>query len=527
MPNTRRSSHLFPDYVPAVDETRFQRKNVQFPSSDENPYGAWAWKCDISDRDARESSLLLAKTVVLKDCIAVKDVPMLLGTEFFTDYVPATDATIVTRLLKAGAIVSGKATCENMCHSATSHTAATGVVHNPHAKGYASGGSSSGAATLVSLGPENGGVDLSIGADQGGSIRVPAAWCGIVGMKPTFGLVPWTGCGSNEPTNDHLGPMTRDVLGNARLLKAIAGTDYVDDRSYGSPPPEKIPAYHELLSSISKPQDLSGIRIGIIKESLSSPAMDPRVKETFLAAVERFRRLGAEVHEVSIPMHTLASTVWTGVSKLGGYVNKTLALGGRRGYQLNDLNGKLWPLTQEKWDHAIPPTKNIYLNGAYAQDLRRFPGLLGKATNLSLQVRHAYDAALGDWSAISTFVTDDRLEQLKRQPTFDVLLSPTVPYVARAHPDLGQAGVTSQPKAQLTKQVGLTGNTAPFNQTGHPALAMPMGCLEIIEGPLAGSGQRLPVSLQIVGRWWDEATVYRVAYAWEENAGGPMAWKSL
>ena len=520
-------SHVSQDYVPAVDEARFERKNVHFPTEDENPFGAWAWKCDISDRDAQGSSLLHGKTVALKDCIAVKDVPMLLGTDFFTDYVPTTDATIVTRLLKSGAIIAGKATCENMCHSATSHTAATGFVHNPHAKGYASGGSSSGAAALVSLGPEKGGVEFSIGADQGGSIRVPAAWCGIVGMKPTFGLVPWTGCGSNEPTNDHLGPMTRDVMGNAKLLKAIAGTDFVDDRSYGSPPPEKIPAYHENLSSMADPQDLSGIRIGIIKESLSQPTMDPRVKVSFLAAVERLRRIGAEVEEVSIPMHTVALTVWTGISKLAGYVNKTLALGGRRGYQLNDLGSKLWPLTQEKWDNAIPATKNIYLNGAYAQDLRKFPGLLGKATNLSLQVRHAYDAVLGDWSAIATYVTDHKLEELKQQKTFDVLISPTLPYVAKPHPDLGPSGVTCHPKLQLSNQVGLTANTAPFNQTGHPALAMPTGSLDILEGPLAGSGRKLPVSMQIVGRWWDEATVYRVAYAWEENAGGPMAWKSL
>ena len=106
---------------------------------------------------------------------------MLLGTDFFKDYVPSTDAVLVTRLLRAGATVEGKATCENLCHSATSHTAATGVVHNPHARGYASGGSSSGAAVLVSLGPQNSGCDYGIGADQGGSIRVPAAWCGVVG----------------------------------------------------------------------------------------------------------------------------------------------------------------------------------------------------------------------------------------------------------------------------------------------------------------------------------------------------------
>ncbi|KAJ9620414.1 hypothetical protein H2204_012261 [Knufia peltigerae] len=515
------------DYVPEVDHERFERKNVHFPKATDNLHGAWAWRCEITDGTPNPQSLLHGKTVVLKDCIAVGGVPLLLGTNFFSGYTPTTDATIVTRMLKHGATIAGKSVCENLCHSATSHTASTGVVHNPYARGYASGGSSSGSAVLVSLGPENGGVDYAIGADQGGSIRVPAAWCGIVGLKPTFGLVPWTGAGSNEPTNDHMGPMTRDVLSNAKLLKAIAGTDWVDDRSYGAPAPDKIPAYHELLANQQSPTDLTGMRIGILAEGLKTPALDPRVKSSFLAAADKFRALGAEVEEVSVPIHAVASSVWTGISKLGGYVNKTLALGGRRGFQLNDLNQKLWPMTQEKWDNAIPATKNIYLNGVYAQDMQKFPGLYGKATNLSIKARHGYDAALGDFSSISAFVTDSRLEQMRRQKTYDVLISPTVPFVARSHPDLGDAGATGNPILQIQKQVGLTGNTAPFNQTGHPALTLPIGMLEIIEGPLAGSGKALPVSMQIVGRWWDEMTVLRAAYAWETAMGGPDAWKDL
>jgi amidase len=515
------------DYTPELDHDRFERKNVHFPSPDENSHGAWAWKCDIRDSKPNPSSLLYGKTVALKDCIAVGGLPLLLGTNFFSDYTPSTDATIVTRMLKHGAIVAGKSVCENLCHSATSHTAATGVVHNPYAKGYASGGSSSGSAVLVSLGPDLGGCDYAIGADQGGSIRVPAAWCGIVGFKPTFGMVPWTGAGSNEPTNDHMGPMTRDVLSNARLLKAIAGTDFVDDRSYGAPAPEQIPAYHEILQQYPDPKDLSGMRIGILTEGLNTPALDPRVKTTFLAAAERFKSLGATVEEVSVPTHSTAGAVWTGISKLGGYLNKTGAFGGRRGYQLNELNQKLWPMTQEKWNNAIPSTKNIYLNGVYAQDMQNFPGIHGKATNLSLKARHGYDAVLGDWSAISTFVTEANLERLKQQKTFDVLITPTLPFLAKSHPDLGDAGVTGNPILQLQKQIGLTGNTAPFNQTGHPALAMPIGMLNIEEGPLKGSGTKLPVSLQIIGKWWDEVTVLKVAYAWETAAGGPDAWKQL
>lgn len=132
-------------------------------------------------------------------------------------------------------------------------------------------------------------------------------------------------------------------------------------------------------------------------------------------------------------------------------------------------------------------TKNIYLNGAYAAEV--FPNLLAKATNLSRQLRSAYDDALSK---------------------YDVLITPTLPYIATSH-----AALDATPLDQIAKQVGLTSNTCQFNQTGHPALTMPVGLLEIREGPLANSGVKLPVGLQIVGKWWAEETVLRTAYAWE------------
>ena len=210
-----------------MDENRFPRKNVHFPDRAQNSHGAWAWKCTVSDEVTNEGKLA-GKTFALKDNVALKGVPMLLGTDFIKGFVPDCDATVATRILEAGGTILGKAVCENMCHSATSHSSGTGIVENPFAKGYSAGGSSSGSGVLVALGE----VDGAIGADQGGSIRVPAANLGLIGFKPTFGLVPYTGCGSNEPTNDHLGPMTRTVLENAHFLEAIAGNDNIDDRSF-------------------------------------------------------------------------------------------------------------------------------------------------------------------------------------------------------------------------------------------------------------------------------------------------------
>ena len=483
-----------PDYVPQVDLKRFPRNEVHQMSKEQNTHNAWAWRCSIKDAQPNDGPLS-GKTVVLKDMISVKDVPMLMGTEFVTAFVPNMDATVVTRILEAGGHILGKAVCENLCHSATSHSAPTGPVQNPHANGYSSGGSSSGSAVLVALGE----VDMSIGADQGGSVRIPATNCGIVGFKPTFGLIPYTGCGSNELTNDHLGPMTRTVLENAQLLQSIAGNDNIDDRSFPAPPLERIPQYQTILSSLQQPKDLSGMRIAILKESLQIAVLDSRVKDIFLTAVEGLRKAGATISEVTVPLHSKGSTIWTGISKAGGYLTKLYGAPGHRSHNMIELNNLFIEAlhTQESWDKAYPASKNIYLNGVWAE--QRHPALLAKATNLSRQLRDNYNAVLKD---------------------VDVLVMPTLPYVATSHP-----APDASPLEQIKKQVGLTSNTCQFNQTGHPALTLPIGMLPPKEGPAAnGDGSvKLPVGMQIVGKWWDEETVYRVAYAWELSHD----WKAM
>ncbi|KAK5172776.1 uncharacterized protein LTR77_002896 [Saxophila tyrrhenica] len=474
-----------PDYVPEVDLQRFPRNDVHEVPKDQNTHGAWAWRCSIKDSQPN-SGPLAGKTVVLKDMISVKDVPMLMGTEFVSGYTPNMDATVVTRILEAGGHVLGKAVCENLCHSGTSHSAPTGVVDNPHCKGYSAGGSSSGSGCLVALGEAH----MSIGADQGGSVRIPATNCGIVGFKTTFGLIPYTGCGSNEPTNDHLGPMTRSVLDNALLLQSIAGNDNIDDRSFPAPVPANLPQYYNNLKNSKTPQDLSGLKVGIIKEALETPVLDERVRQLFQQAVTDLEKAGATVSEVSIPIHKKGPTIWTAVSKTGGYLTKLYGAPGHRTHNMHQLNSLFLEAlhSQSSWDKSYSASKNIYLNGVWAE--QRHPALLAKATNLSRQLRDAYDAALKQ---------------------YDLLITPTLPYVATSHADPGAA-----PLEQIKKQVGLTSNTCQFNQTGHPALTLPIGRLTPKEGPAAGdSNVKLPVGLQIVGKWWDEETIYRCAYAWE------------
>jgi amidase len=226
----------------------------------------------------------------------------MLGTNIFTDYTPNTDATVATRILEAGGIINGKAVCENMSMWGVSCSAATGPINNPWAEGFSAGGSSSGNSVLVSKGLSWGGI----GGDQGGSIRLPSAMSGLVGLKPTTGLIPFTGVASLEPVIDTIGPMTRTVLDNALLLQAISGVDGIDDRQQaGCPFPGDVPDYPALAK-----QGVKGLKVGVLKESLDQPLADTRVTELVVKAAKAFESLGCTVEEVSVPMHKQAPEIW-------------------------------------------------------------------------------------------------------------------------------------------------------------------------------------------------------------------------
>ncbi|KAK8844592.1 hypothetical protein IAR55_006439 [Kwoniella newhampshirensis] len=468
------------DYVPEVDEERFPRNEVFRPSKAENEWGAWAWKVTVGGEAAGGGGgLLKGKTVCLKDNIALKGVPCLLGTDVIQDWIPNTDATVVTRILEAGGVIKGKGVCENLSLWGVSCSAATGPISNIYAPGYSAGGSSSGTAVLVGRGQ----VDLGVGGDQGGSIRIPAAQNGIVGMKATTGLVPYTGIASLEPILDHTGPMTKTVLDNALLLQAIAGADGIDDRSQaGCPFPGDVPDYPTLTK-----QGVEGLRIGIISESLNRPLHDPRVSELVLKAAEAFKDLGAEaVEEVSVPFHKDAPDIWAVIGRLSA-TNTLLGKGsGRRGLCLNDLTDKMMPLKRGSVEEKMFCSGlNTLINGAWGWE-HLPPSLMGKATNLVRKLRDSYYAALDK---------------------YDVLITPTLPMLASKLPD-PDASI----RDLMRNAAGVSMNTSAFNLTGMPALSMPIGFLP----SLLDENVKLPVGMQIVGKFYSEPTIYRVAYAWEQ-----------
>jgi amidase len=447
---------------PAV---RYPRDSGYRPDAKENPYNAWYWKCEIK---GASKGLLAGKRVAVKDNICVAGVPMANGSRVLEGYVPDVDATVVTRVLDAGATVVGKVHCEYFCFSGGSHTSSPGPVHNPRKYGYSAGGSSSGSAAIIVTGE----ADMAIGGDQGGSIRIPASHCGIVGLKPTYGLVPYTGIAPLEITLDTCGPMTADVRDNALLLEVIAGPDGLDSRQYPSTPRR----YTDALEG-----GVKGLRIGVLKEGFGHPNSEPDVDARVRDAAQRLAKLGATVADVSVPTHGLGFPVWAAIRGDAACVT-LLEMNGagiaHEGLYVTSLleATMAW---RTRADEFADTLKIASILSKYT--LERYGGrYYAKAQNLRRRLRAAYDAALA---------------------AHDLLLLPTVPMKATPIP-----GKDATPQEITRRSWEPTRNTCPFNVTGHPAISLPCGMED---------GR--PIGMMLVGRHDDEATIYRAAAAFERS----------
>ena len=450
-----------PDELPAV---RYPREPGHQPSAAENPHNAWHVKTAIT---GAADGKLKGKRIALKDNIMLAGVPMMVGASTLQGYVPEVDATIVTRMLDAGGEIAGKAHTEYLCLSGGSHTNAAGPVHNPHRRGYTCGGSSSGSAALVAAGE----VDMALGGDQGGSIRIPASFCGVYGLKPTHGLVPYTGIMPIEVTVDHIGPMTATVADNALLLEVLAGPDGYDPRQGG----EQSKPYVARMAG-----GVAGMKIGVVKEGFGHPNAEAEVEATVRAAAAGLAALGTVVAEVSIPMHLEGEAIWTPISLQG--LTETMMWTDGFGIGRNDLYVGSLTEAQRRWraraDEFPDSVKAYILLGTYIRDTygtRHY----GKAINVSRRLTAEYDAALAE---------------------HDLLLMPTVPAKAMAMP-----GPDASRREYLHAAHGLSINTAPFNITHHPAMSVPCGMAD-----------GLPIGMMLIGKHFDEATVYRAAHAFEQ-----------
>ncbi|OLB12953.1 MAG: amidase [Candidatus Rokubacteria bacterium 13_2_20CM_69_10] len=450
-----------PDHVPAV---RYPRTPGYRPEGAENRYNAWYVKTTVK---GAQTGKLAGKTIVLKDNVCLAGVPMMNGASTLEGYVPDVDATIVTRMLDAGGTIVGKAHCEYFCFSGGSHTCAAGPVHNPRKPGYSAGGSSSGSAALVAAGE----VDMAIGGDQGGSIRIPASYCGIYGMKPTHGLVPYTGIMPIELTLDHAGPMTATVADNALLLEVLAGADGLDPRQYA---PRTAP-YTEALG-----RGVDGLRIGLVKEGFGHHNSEKDVDARVRSAAAVFGKLGAKVGEVSVPMHAMGPAIWSPIALEGA--TELMMKGNGFGTNWRGLYVTSLIDAHSAWRHRADELSDTLklsmLLGHYFVKHHR-GHFYAKAQNLSRKLRDAYDAALAD---------------------FDVLVMPTLPLKATPLPP-----ADAPREVSIQRAFEMISNTAPFDATGHPAMSVP-----------CGQSDGLPIGLMLIGKHWEESTIYRAAHAFEQ-----------
>ena len=456
------------DEMPAVT---YPRTPGRRPEGEENRYGAWYVKSEIK---GAPTGKLAGKTVAVKDNVCVAGVPMMNGASTLEGYVPDMDATVVQRILDAGGTILGKAVCEHFCFSGGSHTSSSGPVHNPHRHGYSAGGSSSGSGALVAAGE----VAMALGGDQGGSIRMPASFCGIYGLKPTHGLVPYTGIMPIELTLDHTGPMTATVEDNALLLEVIAGPDGLDPRQYGG---ESQP-YREALG-----QGVRGLRIGVVEEGFGHPQSMPQSDAVVREAADRLRGLGAMVETVSIPMHSLGAAIWLPIAAEGATVQMMHGNGfgfnwqGQYVVSLLDAHSA-W---RERADELSDSLKNTMLLGHYMTTRHR-GRYYAKAQNLVRKLRRAYDDALA---------------------RYDLLLMPTLPMTATPLP-AADASVSEV----IQRAFEILPNTAPFDCTHHPSMSIPCGTVD-----------GLPVGMMLTGKLYAESTIYRAAAGFEAG----VDWKTI
>lgn len=441
------------------------------PTAAENPLNAWAWRCSIK---GAAGGPLGGKTVSVKDVIPVAGMPFTNGSPLLRSNVSPIDATAVTRILEAGGEIAGIATTENLSFSALSVSAAQGPVLNAHDQRRSAGGSSSGVAALVA----SGGCDVGMGGDQGGSIRIPASFNGVFGLKPTFGLVPYTACASIDPSLDHIGPIARTTRDIAGLLDAVAGRDgELDPRQRQVRVPEE--GYVSALAT-----GIEGVRIGVLKEGYEWPEMsEPDVDETVHGVVSDLAGLGLALGEVSLPSHRSAPTIFTPMLLEGAanFMIGGFGIGsGWKGFY-NTGYAESFARALAGHGHLLFPTHHYaLLVGGYLRE--SYGGrYYAKAQNLAVKLRRAYDLLLEDC---------------------DVLVMPTMPIKAPVRPEAG-IGAAEMIKAALDGRVAV--NTCAFNMTGHPALTVPVG-------PSEG----LPVGVQLVAKVGHDEVLLRVSNAMEE-----------
>lgn len=428
------------------------------PESDEDLYNAWITRFDLVRPDA--DGPLSDVTIGVKDNIAVRGVELTNASHGFEGLVPDVHATVVDQLLDAGGRLRGKTNLDEMAMGPTSESSAFGPATNPHNDDHVAGGSSGGSGAAVAAGD----VDLALGSDTGGSIRIPASYCGVVGLKPTHGRVPKRGFVTQGDSLEDIGPMAIDVETAARAMEVIADPLPGDGRADSD-------GRESFAADLGT--DLDSVTIGVLENYFEGFATDT-VVETVRDAVDDLESLGASVTSVEIPELDHVGSAWWGVGPIefaAAYLTNDVGLWRRRGGIESLATGFERVRRGTSADIGTVPKEVI---------------LLGAHLLFNHGARH-YARAQNLRTAL-TEVVDETLSEM------DVLVTPSTPTTAL---ELGAFGNEEMPSPNES--------LTPANVTGHPALSIPCGAVE-----------GLPVGMQLIGDWYDDGVLFDVAYEYEQ-----------
>jgi aspartyl-tRNA(Asn)/glutamyl-tRNA(Gln) amidotransferase subunit A len=406
--------------------------------------------------------------VALKDNLCTSGIPTTCSSRILEGWRPPYDATVVEKLADAGAIVVGKTNLDEFAMGSSTENSAFGPTRNPHDTSRVPGGSSGGSAAAVATGS----AALALGSDTGGSIRQPAALCGVVGMKPTYGRVSRYGLVAFASSLDQIGPLSRTVADAAALYQVIAGHDPRDATSI----PEPVPDVSAGLA-----EGVAGLRVGVVTELCVAEGIQPDVMVRVRQAIDALEEAGAKVDEVSVPAATYGLSAYYLIAPAEASSNLARYDGVRFGLRVDA------PTTGEMYDRTRTA-------GFGAEVERRI--MLG---TYALSAGY-YDAFYGKAQRVRTLIIRDLDAAYER---FDVLIGPTAPSTA-----FPLGAKTADPLTMYLNDVC----TIPSNLSGHPAISVPFGT----------GDDGLPVGVQVMAPALGEAALFRAAAAVE--AGAPQ-WK--
>ncbi|EPY05036.1 aspartyl/glutamyl-tRNA amidotransferase subunit A [Paenibacillus alvei TS-15] len=398
----------------------------------------------------------------VKDNIVTEGIRTTCASKFLDNFVPVYDGTVSRKLKEAGAITIGKLNMDEFAMGGSNENSAYRTTRNPWDLERVPGGSSGGSAASVAAGQ----VTFALGSDTGGSIRQPASYCGVVGLKPTYGLVSRFGLVAFASSLDQIGPITRNVEDTALVLQAIAGYDKMDSTSAKV----EIPDYAAQLTG-----DVSGLRIGVPSE-YTGQGVDPKVKEAVLAALKVFEDMGATWEEVSMPHTEYAVATYYLLASSEASSNLARFDGVRYGVRADNPDNLLDLYHRSRSEGFGQEVKRRIMLGTYALSSGYYDAYYLKAQKVRTLIKRDFDEAFNK---------------------FDILLGPTAPTTAFR---IGEQ--INDPLAMYLNDI----LTIPVSLAGVPAISVPCG---LADG--------LPVGLQLIGKAFDEATVLRAAHAFEQR----------